>query len=432
MTESIAILREQLRQIRQSHAAGTLDDATFAALKAPLEQRLVDAVLAPDAATAALGATALPPSLPSAEPPAALRPRAGRGLWVSATVFVALAALAGYAWMGSPGAIGQPPAGFAQAPGSVGATAAAGAAGAQAPVTREQIDAMVGRLAERLQAQPDDADGWVMLGRSQMALERPAEALAAYRRALALRPSDAGLLSDTADALAAGSEKGLEGEPMQLIAKALQIEPGNLKAMALSGSAAFNRGDFANAAQWWDRVVAAGPADSRLVELARGGAVEARQRGNLPAAMAAPAAVPAASATVAATVLPGTAPAAAPAAASTTAATVTGTVSLAPALAALAAPGDTVFIFARPADGSRMPVAIVRRQVSDLPYRFVLDDSSAMSPAARLSTAGRVVVGARISKSGQAMPQPGDLEGSSDPVDVGTQGVTIDIGRRLP
>ena len=91
-----------------------------------------------------------------------------------------------------------------------------------------------------------------------------------------------------------------------------------------------------------------------------------------------------------------------------------------------------MFIFARPADGSRMPLAIVRKQVKDLPFAFTLDDSTSMSPAARLSGAKQVIVGARISKSGQAMPQAGDLEGLSAPVAVGATGVVVEISRPLP
>ena len=105
---------------------------------------------------------------------------------------------------------------------------------------------------------------------------------------------------------------------------------------------------------------------------------------------------------------------------------------LAPALAAQAAPGDTVFIYARAAQGPRMPLAIVRKQVSDLPFDFKLDDSSAMSPATRLSGAGQVVVSARISKSGQATPQSGDLRAESAPVAVGARGIALVIDQRVP
>jgi cytochrome c-type biogenesis protein CcmH len=107
-------------------------------------------------------------------------------------------------------------------------------------------------------------------------------------------------------------------------------------------------------------------------------------------------------------------------------------VSLGAALAAKADANDTVFIFARPADGPRMPLAIVRKQVKDLPAAFSLDDAMAMTPQAKLSNFSDVVVGARISKSGQAAPQSGDLEGLSAPVKVGASGVAIVIDRVLP
>jgi cytochrome c-type biogenesis protein CcmH len=106
---------------------------------------------------------------------------------------------------------------------------------------------------------------------------------------------------------------------------------------------------------------------------------------------------------------------------------VSGRVTLAKSLAAQAGPSDTLFVFARPADGSRMPLALLRAQVKDLPLEFSLDDSLAMNPAARISGAKQVVIGARISKSGQAMPQPGDLQGFSAPVAVGARGVAVEI-----
>jgi len=106
---------------------------------------------------------------------------------------------------------------------------------------------------------------------------------------------------------------------------------------------------------------------------------------------------------------------------------ITGRVSLAKALAGKASPEDTVFIYARPADGSRMPLAILRKQVKDLPADFRLDDSLAMSPAAKLSGAKQVVVSARVSKSGQATPQPGDLEGVSATVAPGAREVKVEI-----
>jgi len=120
-------------------------------------------------------------------------------------------------------------------------------------------------------------------------------------------------------------------------------------------------------------------------------------------------------------------PVAQPPMAAPTGQTISGTVVLAPTLRKQANPEDTVFVFARPSEGSRMPLALLRRQVKDLPIVFTLDDSMAMSPASTLSKAGRVVVGARISKSGNAMPEKGDMTGLSAPVVVGAKDMKIEI-----
>jgi cytochrome c-type biogenesis protein CcmH len=107
-------------------------------------------------------------------------------------------------------------------------------------------------------------------------------------------------------------------------------------------------------------------------------------------------------------------------------------VTLAPALATKVAPGDTLFIFARAAEGPRMPLAILKRQASELPLKFTLDDSSAMSKEMTLSKAPQVTVQARISRSGNAMPQPGDLLGQVGPVAPGATGLTITIDSVQP
>ena len=104
-----------------------------------------------------------------------------------------------------------------------------------------------------------------------------------------------------------------------------------------------------------------------------------------------------------------------------------GSVTLVPSLAAKAAADDTLFITARAVEGSRMPLAVVRKQVKDLPLAFNLDDSLAMSPAGRISAAGKVIVTARVSKSGNAVTQPGDLVGQTGPVSVGTTALVVEI-----
>ena len=189
----------------------------------------------------------------------------------------------------------------------------------------------------------------------------------------------------------------------RLLAQALAIEPNNHKALLLSGMHAFQQKDYAKALLQWEKVVQLAPG-GELAQQLQGVIAQARER-------ASGAAAPASAATTAA----------APAT------SVSGTVTLAPALAAKARPDDTVFVFARAAEGPRMPLAILRKQVKDLPLTFKLDDSMAMSPAAKLSGAPRIVVGARISASGQATPQAGDLQGFSAAVAPGAAGLAIQI-----
>ena len=111
---------------------------------------------------------------------------------------------------------------------------------------------------------------------------------------------------------------------------------------------------------------------------------------------------------------------------------VSGQVSLGAELKAQVAPGDTLFVYARAVDGPRMPLAIVKRQAGELPYTFQLDDSMAMAPNFKLSGFPRVVIEARISKSGQATPQSGDLLGQVGPVAPGAEGLRIIIDRVQP
>ena len=391
MTDSLNSLRDQLAQLKAQHDAGKIGASAYAKARTRLERQIVEHVTSGAHAPAALEAA----------------PRAGKGLWLATLAATVVIAAGGYAWTGSPSLIGAD------------TRAAAAGNGGSHEVTREQIATMAERLAARLKEQPDDAEGWLMLGRSYMVLDQPEQAVTAYERVAKLRPDDAAALTDYADALAMKNGRDLAGEPLKLIERALKIEPGNLKALMLAGTAAFNRQDYATAVSYWDRMPQFGPPDDPLVQSAAAGAAEARRRGNLPPAAGAPAmaaapAMPAAPAAQAAPSLingPG----------------LTGTVTLAPALKSQASPEDAVFVFARAAEGSRMPLALVRVQVKDLPYEFRLDDSQAMSPAAKLSGADRVVVGARISKSGQAMPQPGDLEGLSAPVAPSASGVKVEI-----
>ena len=374
---------------------------------------------------------ALSGELVSTVTPNAAAVRPSRGLLLGLLVFVLCFGVAGYAWLGNPSGL---------AVASVRAAPAQGAAAAQLP-SQADFATLADRLAERLKTSPDDVEGWTMLGRSYSVLERFEQAQQAFQRVLALRPQDAQAHVDLADAMAMANGRKLEGEPERLIAQALVLDPDNAKALGLAGTIAFERGDAALAAQQWERALKATQPHSEMASRLREAVDQARKSAGLPVLpLASATAAATAAANVAANVAAASLPAApaGPAGALSDgarvvpAASVQARITLAPALVARAAPGDTVFIFARSPQGGRAPLAIQRRQVQDLPIDITLDDSMAMSPAMRLSTVSQVVIGARISKSGNAMPQPGDLQGLSPVVAVGSRGLQLQISEVLP
>jgi cytochrome c-type biogenesis protein CcmH len=217
----------------------------------------------------------------------------------------------------------------------------------------------------------------------------------------------------------------LLGKPEELIQRALKADANNLKALALAGSAEFAKQDFAKAADYWRRMLPLLQQGSQMEEAVRANIKEAESKGGVSAPPSMMARAKEAGKTKPAEA------ATAPPKASVNGTTLSGTIKLAPALAARAAPDDTVFVLARPAKGARMPLAAVRVKVKDLPMKFSFDDSMAMSPMAKLSDFSEVVVAARVSKSGNVMPQPGDLEGVSKPVRPGTAGMSVEIAQEI-
>jgi cytochrome c-type biogenesis protein CcmH len=389
MSARVQALSVQLRQLKSLHDAGTLENDSYQQARRSVERQLVDAISDPAVAPAVTG-------------------RPSPALVAGLAVFVLAIAAGGYAWLGSPDRLSSEHA------------SVAAAASAPHPLDTKEVEGMISRLADRLKDSPDDAEGWQMLARSYVVIGRHPEAIDAFRRALELRPDDAGLLADYADALAVTQNRKIEGEPLALVERALKADPKNPKALALAGTAAFDRRDYASAISYWERAVEVESPGSTLSEQLRGGIAEARQLAGVPPAPADAAAKDAA---------PVVAAAGAKDAAS--GARITGTVSLADSLRANVSPDDTLFVFARAVDGPRMPLAILRKRVRDLPLQFTLDDSLAMSPDAKLSSAARVVVGARVSKSGNAMPQPGDLQGFAAESAVGASGVRIVIDQTV-
>jgi cytochrome c-type biogenesis protein CcmH len=284
------------------------------------------------------------------------------------------------------------------------------------------LDALVERLKKKMEENPNDAVGWTLLARSYMAMERYDEAVPIFDKAVKLNPNDAALLADYADALGVHQGRKLEGRPETLIQKALKLDPNNVKALMLSGTVAFNRQNFAAAAKDWERALANLPADSEpeYTEQLTASIAEAKRRnGGAPLMTAANAA--------------SSAPAKpAPAAKAGQGKAITGKVVLGPGMESKSTGIDTLFVFAKDVAGPPMPVSIVRASRKDLPFTFRLDDSTSPMPSRKLSDIDTVVIVARLSKSGKAMPESGDLEGMSQPVKPGAEGLTIVIDRQRP
>ena len=370
---NLEVYRDQLAELDADLNSGTLSAAQYEQAKLEIERRVLDEV----------GGEGVP------------GPRVSRSARRTAAVLatvIPLAAATLYWLLGNPDALSPQQ---------------AGVAGGEHQITAQQIEAMAAKLAARLEQNPDDAKGWAMLARTYMAMQRFPEAVAAYAKATALVKDDASLLADYADALATSTGRNLEGRPLELVMQALKLDPNQWKALALAGTAAFDRKDYRAAIVHWEKLVQQLPPDSEFSQSMKASIAEARQLGGIKSGA-----------------LPGPQPA--------TAVSVRGTVSLSPALSATVKPTDTVFIFTRAAEGSRQPIAAVRRQVIELPAQFTLDDSQSMSAGMKLSNFREVVVGARISKSGGATPQSGDLQGISHKVKVGATDVVVVIDSVVP
>ncbi len=348
---NLAILREEGALLDGELRAGNLDDESYRNAREELERRALEDVK-PDAAQLAA---------------AARRPR----MAVILGVGFPAAVLALYVLLGAPQAFhGE----TGKAPGDGGHA-----------LGPEQIVAMVERLSEKLQTNPNDGEGWLMLARSYSVLGRYPESAAAYGRAVSLLPPNAQTLADFADTVAMAQGRRLQGEPEKIVRRALEVDPRNIKGLALLGTILFEQGNYRGAIGEWNKVLALVPPESNVARGMQGSIRDAENRLAAGAGQGAQVSAP-------------------------TATAVRGRVSLDPRLADRVSPGDTVFVYARAAAGPKMPLAILRRTVADLPFEFTLDDSQAMSPNLRLSQFPQVVVSARISRSGDAAPRPGDWQ----------------------
>lgn len=379
---NIAIYNDQLAELKADLETGELDASQYQDAVREIEKRLSEDV--------------------PREPVAETASQTGRWAGFALIVAVPVLAIAFYLFLGNPGAL--LPQASSPAP-----TAQGG---------EHDVAPMIASLEAKLKSNPDDPQGWSMLGRTYAALGRFDDSAKALSKAAELAPNDARILAEYAEALAMAQGKNLQGKPMELVNQALKLDPKDQKALELAGAAAFHAENFAQAAIYWRRLLEQVPPGTEDYQAILAAVQEAEQAAkgrpgldNLSAQDQGKSAQPAAR--------PG-------------ADFVSGTITVSKEIAAKVSPTDTVFIFAQLPKGPRMPLASVKISARDLPYQFKLDDSATLMPDNKLSSHPEVVIGARISKRGEAMPASGDLQGKTAPVKLGQRGVSVVIDTVLP
>ena len=362
-----AIYREQFAKLEQDLGEGTLSQADYAQAKAELQRRVLEETDVADQQSSVVGAP--------------------RKTMIGIALAVPIVAGALYLQIGTPAAMDPL------------AMQAAGAGHGQI-TSPEQLEQMVAALAQKMEQEPGNLKGWSMLARSYKAIGRPLDAQKAFERAGSFIDDDPDALASYADVVASNAGT-LAGKPTELIDKALRVDPNHPMSLWLKGTADFEQKKYPQAIATWERLVAMlqpGSDDARMLE---GAINDARAKAGLPASVVA----------------------AAPAGAN-----IKGTVELDPALKARASPDDVVMVIAR-RPGTRMPLAVLRTRAAELPLRFTLDDSLSMDPNSRLSSAREIEVEARISRSGLARQEPGDLLSQAQTVKLGADGVALRVAK---
>ncbi len=383
------VYRDQIADLDREHESGHISDAEWQQSRDELSMRLLEDTSAQDDPVA------------KQEKPA---------LWTAVLVAVALplSAVGMYMWVGEPDALNPM------------------AVQSNDKVDPTQLLQMAESLAQKLNDKPDNLQGWVMLGRTYRTLEKFDASVQAYDRALKLSADD-DLKLERVEVLAMKSQGNFEGEPWNVIRDILQRDPQNYGALLMAGSASYSHEKFADALKYWQQARKPLAADNPDVPGLDEAIASVQQKLGMPAQVA-----KGPSAQMNAAQMPVAAPSANTSGAASTGLTVSGQVAIAEALKGKVKPSDVVFIYATPANGERMPLAIFKTTVAQLPLAFTLDDSTAMTPERKLSGAGEVLVKVRVSKSGNAMPQSGDLAGTLGPVKVGAKGLKLEIKDQIP
>jgi cytochrome c-type biogenesis protein CcmH len=363
-----AIYRDQFAKLDQDLTDGTLAREDYEQAKKELQRRVLeDSQAADETATV----------------------RAPRKTMIGVAIAVPIVAGAMYLMLGNPAAMsGVGPDGLP--------------AGHDKIATQADLEKMIAALAAKLENEPTNYKGWSMLARSYKALGRPVEAQRAFEKAGSFIDDDAQALASYADVVATNNGGSLAGKPTELINKALKVDPANPMALWLAGTAQFEAKNYKQASDTWEKLAAMlppGSDDSRMLE---GAINDARAKGGLP---------PRASTAVAAS-----------------GSVVKGVVELDPAIKDKASPQDIVMVIARK-PGMRMPLAVLRQSAASMPMPFTLDDSLSMDPNSKLSSSPEIEIEARISKTGLAMPNAGDLLSAPQTVKLGANNVTLRVAK---
>lgn len=381
---NLTLLRRQFSDLEADHAAGRVTDDEYAETKSEIERRVLEETTSE----------------------AAVKPEGKKGFASVCVlaVLVPVCAFSLYEYLGAPEAFD---------PEFLQNQAASHAMGGH---TEADLEHSLQLLEERLKDNPDNLDGWVMLAKTYASFKNWKASSRAYEQVNRLAPKNADVLADWADVMAA-AEGSIAGKPEELIREALAVDPKHWKALALMGTLCFDREDFKGAVTYWERMREGTEQGSEEWRQITENIDQARRLGGLPPESRTLTEAPQAKAEP---VFKGPAE-------------IMGTVELAPELKARVKAGDTLFVFARPVKGSKMPVAFVRLTAADLPVAFKLDAMSQMGMGVKtLADVREAVVEARISRSGNFMPSAGDLEGAAGVVKVGAHDVKIVINRAVP
>jgi len=371
---NLEIFRDQLSELERDRSEGSLAEADFEQAKSELQRRLLEEVQSENATPGVSG---------------------GRKTALALLLAIPLAAAAGYVVLGNPQAFDP--------------------MHTQARMSPQDIEGMLGKLVDKLKKNPDDTKGWVMLARSYKSLGRYVESAEAYSHGGALLDSEPSLLSDYAEVLGQLDGGRFDGKPAELIARALKIDPNEPQALFLAGAAAADRNDFAGIADYWGRLLLQLEPESEEAKSMEAAVSKARemmaQGGGKPSQ-------------------PGSKVAAGAEAVKPEA--IGGEVTISGKIASQAKPDDLLFIFARADEGPRMPLAVMRAQVAELPLSFKFDDSMALPGGKKISDHRTVTIEARVAKAGKAQSSSGDLFGNVKGVNPGSKGIKVVIDQVQP